>query len=142
MTATGIPKTTNPTTPATTYAVNFVLGTPGGLSMNPAAGPQNVGGAIAITATANTGYHFTSWTSTGSITFADANAASTTATVSGAGSITATFAANTVNYNIVVTNPAGSHGTITPAGTTSYAAGATPSFTITPDAGYHIASYN
>ena len=36
MTATGIPKTTNPTTPATTYAVNFVLGT-GGLSMNPTA---------------------------------------------------------------------------------------------------------
>ena len=42
--------------------------------MNPTAGSHNVGGATAISATANTGYHFTSWTSTGSITFADANA--------------------------------------------------------------------
>ncbi len=116
-----------------------MLGTDG-FSMNPTAGSHNVGGAIAITATANTDFHFASWTGTGSITFADANAASTTATVNGAGSITANFAANTVNYNIVVTNPAGSHGTIAPSGTTSYAAGATPSFTITADSGYHIAS--
>ena len=61
MTATGTGNSANPTTPAATYAVNFVLGS-GGLSMNPTAGPHNVGGATAISATANTGYHFTSWT--------------------------------------------------------------------------------
>ena len=41
-------------------------------------------------------------------------------------------------YNVVVTQTA--NGAIAPAGTTTYAAGATPSFTITPDSGYHIAS--
>jgi len=56
------------------------------------------------------------------------------------GKVTSSSSGSIVNYNIVVTNPAGSHGTITPAGTTSYAAGSTPSFTITPDVGYHIAS--
>ena len=95
MTATGTGGSTNPTTPATTYAVNFVLGS-GGLSMNPTAGSQNVGGPTAITAAANTGFQFSSWTCTGSISFADANAASTTATVNGAGSITANFVADTV----------------------------------------------
>ncbi len=34
------------------------------------------------------------------------------------------------------------NGVIAPGGTTSYAAGSTPSFTITPDTGYHIASIN
>ncbi len=136
-TGTGSSGSANPTTPVVTYAVDFMLGS-GGLSMNPADGPHNVGGDTAISATPSTGYHFTSWTSTGSITFADASAASTTATVSGAGSITANFEADTVYYNIVVTQNA--NGAITPAGTTSYAAGSTPSFTITPDSSYHIAS--
>ena len=107
----------SPTTPPITYPVNFVLGT-GGFSMNPPEGSHNVGGATAITATASTGYHFTSWTSTGSITFADANAASTTATVNGAGSITANFAADTVQYSVTfalgsngatITSTAGAH---------------------------------
>ncbi len=41
-------------------------------------------------------------------------------------------------YNVVVTQ--GADGVIAPGGTTSYAAGSTPSFTITPNVGYHIAS--
>jgi hypothetical protein len=44
---------------------------------------------------------------------------------------------NAVTYQITVTQTA--HGTIVP-GTTTVNFGATPSFTITPDAGYHIAS--
>jgi FlaG/FlaF family flagellin (archaellin) len=44
----------------------------------------------------------------------------------------------TVKYSIVVTQ--NSNGVIAPAGTTGYDAGSTPSFTITPDPGYHIAS--
>jgi hypothetical protein len=49
----------------------------------------------------------------------------------------AQLTANAVTYQITVTQSA--HGTIVP-GTTTVNFGATPSFTITPDAGYHIAS--
>ena len=140
MTATGTGNSANPTTPAVTYAVDFVLGS-GGLSMNPAAGPHNVGGATAISATANTGYHFTSWTSTGSITFTDANAASTTATVNGAGSITANFAADTVTY--AVDFVLGANGlSINPAvGPHTYDAGSVVSISATANTGYHFTSW-
>jgi hypothetical protein len=50
---------------------------------------------------------------------------------------TAQLTANAVTYQITVAQSA--HGTIVP-GTTTVDLGATPSFTITPDAGYHIAS--
>jgi hypothetical protein len=50
---------------------------------------------------------------------------------------TAQLTANAVTYQITVTQSA--HGTIVP-GTTTVGYGATPSFTITPDAGYHVAS--
>jgi hypothetical protein len=49
---------------------------------------------------------------------------------------TAQLTANAVTYQITVAQSA--HGTIVP-GTTTVDFGATPSFTITPDAGYHIA---
>jgi flagellin-like protein len=142
MTATGIPKTTNPTTPATTYAVNFVLGS-GGLSMNPAAGAQNVGGTIAISATENTGHHFTSWSSTGSITFADANLASTTATVNGAGSITANFAVDTVQYSVTFAMSGDAGAVISPtAGAHSYDAGSSVPIIATASSGYHFTSWS
>jgi flagellin-like protein len=140
MTASGTGGSTNPTTPATTYAVNFVLGN-GGLSMNPV-GAQTVGGTIAITATANSGYHFTSWTSsTGSITFGDANLASTSATINGAGTVTANFAADTVQYS--VTFALGANGaTITPtAGAHTYDAGSSVPITATANSGYHFTSW-
>jgi hypothetical protein len=50
---------------------------------------------------------------------------------------TATLTVNAFTYQITVNQSP--HGTIAP-GTTTVTAGATPSFTITPDAGYHIAS--
>jgi len=50
---------------------------------------------------------------------------------------TSQFIANALTYQITVTQSA--HGTIVP-GTTAVDFGATPSFTITPDVGYHIAS--
>jgi hypothetical protein len=50
---------------------------------------------------------------------------------------TAQLTANAATYQITVTQSA--HGTIVPS-TTTVNFGATPSFTITPDAGYHIAS--
>ncbi len=59
-------------------------------------------------------------------------------TTTGTGSSSSGGSGNPTQYSIVVTQSA--HGAIAPAGTTSYAAGSTPSFTITPDVGYHIAS--
>jgi flagellin-like protein len=56
----------------------------------------------------------------------------------GTGSSSSGGSGNPTQYNVVVTQSA--NGAIAPAGTTSYAAGSTPSFTITPIAGYHIAS--
>ena len=49
-------------------------------------------GSLSMTATPSAGYTFSSWSSsTGSITFNNANSASATATISGTGTITATF---------------------------------------------------
>jgi flagellin-like protein len=139
MTANGIPKTTNP---ATTYAVNFVLGT-GGLSMNPT-GPQTVGGTIAIMATENNGYHFTSWSSsTGSITFGDANLASTSATINAAGTVTANFAVDTVQYSVTFAMSGDAGATISPtAGPHSYDAGSSVPITATASSGYHFTSWS
>ncbi len=93
-------------------------------------------GSLSITATPNTGYTFSSWSSnTESITFNNANSASAMATIGGTGKITATFAINT--YTITVTQTA--NGVIAP-GTSVVDYGATPSFSITPNAGYYILS--
>ena len=98
--------------------------------------------AVTISATANSGYHFTSWTSTTtSITFANANSASTTATIGAAGTITANFAADTVQYS--VTFALGSNGaTITPtAGAHTYNSGDAVTISATANSGYHFTSW-
>jgi flagellin-like protein len=77
------------------YQVSFAVSPGVGGSTSPTG--TNVwedAGSLAILATANPGYTFSSWTSTGSITFADASSASTTATIDGPGAITANFVAN------------------------------------------------
>jgi hypothetical protein len=73
------------------YDVTFVLG-PGGASMSPT-GTQSygAGASVPISATPDGTHTFSQWTATGSITFDDANAASTNAHINGAGTITATF---------------------------------------------------
>ena len=82
-----------PNTPQ--YIVDFVLGT-GGASLTP--GDGSYAGDISISATADTNYVFNQWTSTGSITFDDSGSASTTATINGAGTITATFTLSQVTF--------------------------------------------
>jgi uncharacterized repeat protein (TIGR02543 family) len=128
---------TDVATYTTQYLVTFIVSPSGSGSTSPAG--TNVwenADSLSITATPNTGYTFSSWSSnTGSITFNNANSASATATISGTGTITATFTINT--YTITVTQ--GANGVIAP-GTSIVNYGATPSFSITPDAGYHIAS--
>jgi hypothetical protein len=87
------------------YSVTFVLGS-GGQSMSPTAGAHtyNAGSTVAISTTANNGYHFTSWTSsTGSITFDSATSASTNAHINGAGTVTANFASNSNSMIVTLT---------------------------------------
>ncbi len=73
------------------YSVQFILGT-GGVSTSPTGTQTYVEGAVVpISATAGSGYTFSSWSATGSIVIASASSASTTATINGAGTITANF---------------------------------------------------
>lgn len=51
-----------------------------------------------LTATPATGYHFTGWTKTGSVTIADASSDETTMTATGTGTVTATWAPNTIFF--------------------------------------------
>ena len=64
--------------------------------MTPAAGSHSESGTVAITATAATGYSFSEWTSTGTITFDSAASASTNAHIGSAGTVTANFVPNAI----------------------------------------------
>lgn len=73
----------------TKYSVNISAGEGGTVYPE---GEQQVGStAFNITATANTGYKFSNWTTTGGVSVTDANAASTTITATAAGSVKANF---------------------------------------------------
>jgi hypothetical protein len=95
------------------YEVSFVVSPSGSGSTSPAG--TNIWedtGSIGISATANSGYSFSTWSSnTTSITFAAANSADTTATINGSGTITATFTlTTTTTYSVTFTQtglPAG-----------------------------------
>ena len=73
----------------TKYSVNISTGEGGTVYPE---GEQQVGStAFNIKATANTGYTFSNWTTTGGVSVTDANAASTTITATAAGSVKANF---------------------------------------------------
>lgn len=73
------------------YQVTFAVSGSGTTSPSVGTNWQNAG-SLSISATANSGYTFSSWGSnTPSITFANAGSSSTTATISGPGTITANF---------------------------------------------------
>ncbi len=122
-----------PITTGQNYQVTFTLGA-GGASMNPT-GTQTYtsGSTIAITATPTSGYKFSSWTSSGTISFDSATIASTNAHIGSDGTITANFA--TSQHTITVTQ--GSYGVIAP-GTIAVNEGASQTFSITPNNGYHV----
>jgi Divergent InlB B-repeat domain len=95
------------------YQVNFAVTPSGAGTVNPptntTAGIQRQGILIQITAAANTGYSFTSWTATSaSITFGCASCTTTSAEIDGSGTILANFAAQ--NGPAYVTETCSAHG--------------------------------
>jgi uncharacterized repeat protein (TIGR02543 family) len=75
----------------TQYYVTFAVNPSGAGTINRATGWFD-SGSLSITATAGSGHAFSSWSSdTGSITFANPGSSSTTATINGPGTITASF---------------------------------------------------
>ena len=77
----------------TQYYVNFPATPSAGGTINRATGWFDASPpTLSITATPNSGYIFTSWTTTGSITLGSTTNPSTTATLNGPGTITANFA--------------------------------------------------
>ena len=80
----------------TQYQVSFAV-SPSGSGTTAPSGTDvwEDAGVIPISATANSGYAFSSWSATGSITIANPLSASTTATINGPGTITANFVVST-----------------------------------------------
>ena len=103
--------------------------------------PQQVtaGGSISFTVTALQGYHIDNVYVDGSPVTLDGQSKYTFSNVQANHDIHAVFAGDSVQnrYTITVTQTA--NGIINP-GTSTYDVGATPSFTITPESGYQIAS--
>ncbi len=112
-----------------TYTLTYTAGANGTIT---GTSPQTVnhnGSGTAVTAVANTGYHFVNW-SDGVTT-----ASRTDTNVTADKSVTANFA---INVNYTITALAGTGGSISPAGAVSVASGSNQAFTITPDSGYSI----
>ncbi len=124
------------------YQVTFNLGT-GGASMNPTGIQTYAGGsAVQVSTVAASGYQFSSWTSTGSISFDSTTSSSTIAHINSAGSITANFASITTGQNYQVTFTLGNGGaSMSPTGTNSYAAGSTIPISATVASGYRFSSW-
>ncbi len=75
----------------TQYYITVQANPTASATVSPVSGWYDAGASIAISATPNSGYVFYSWTSsTPAISFASVNTAQTTATINGAGTITAT----------------------------------------------------
>ena len=87
------------------------------------------------------GYQFSSWTSTGSVSFDSTTSASTTARISGAGTITANFVAVQPSQNYQVTFTLGQGGSsMTPTGTQTYSGGSSVPVSALPLSGYQFSS--
>ena len=98
------------------------------------------GRVVDLVATPTTGYRFVNWT--GNVaTIANPNAASTTITMNGDYSITATFEETEGTYYTLTVGVTGSGSTSPATGQHTYAAGAVISISATPAGGYHFVSW-
>jgi len=113
-----------------TFTLTYTAGSNGSIS---GSSPQTVNygaSGSAVTAVPATGYHFVNWSD--SSTANPRTDSNVTANIS----VTANFAIDT----FTVTPSAGLHGSLSPSSPQTVNYGATTSFTVTPDTGYHIAS--
>ncbi|MBN1578831.1 MAG: hypothetical protein JW913_19885 [Chitinispirillaceae bacterium] len=132
----------NATVRANFTAVNYTL-----TVTNDGNGTTNPSGTVTVThgvaqsisATAASGYQFSSWTVTsGTATIVDPSSASTTVTLTGGNAtIRANFAVST--YNLTVTNDG--HGTTTPSGTVVVTPGVARSISATAASGYEFSNW-
>jgi uncharacterized repeat protein (TIGR02543 family) len=119
---------------AASFAINqyslTVNATNGSVAKNPDQSLYDHGTNVELTATANTGYHFTGWSG-------DLSGTTNPETIlmDGNKSVTANFAIN----QYTITASAGSGGNISPSGAVVVDFGTDQSFTITPNTGFHVA---
>jgi hypothetical protein len=128
---------------ATQYSVSFSSNPAGAGTTSPSG--QNIWiseGTIQISATPASGYSFSSWSSSGSITLSNPNSATTSATISGPGTITANFVEQSSTPTYTISPYASSHGSINPSVPVSVKQGADKTFTFTPDEGYGVSAIN
>ena len=118
----------------TQYDLTESAGTGG--SVNSSGGWYDSGSVVSISATANSGYSFSSWTGSGTGSYYSGNSSSTSITMNGPIFETANFTANPTTYTI--TASAGSGGSISPNGSFSRNAGDSQAFTATPNVSYMV----
>ena len=119
-----------------TYAITVAQGNYGTIS--PETTTVDYGAAQAFTFSPATGYHLADVLMNGTSVMEDVkNGAYTVSDVTGATTLTATYAIDT----FAITVSQGDHGTISP-GTTTVNYGGNQEFTITPATGYHLVWVN
>jgi hypothetical protein len=122
---------TNYITVGSSYTITASAGANGAISPSGVLSVAS-GATPTYTITPNTGYHvgdvLVNGTSVGAVTSYVFPSVTTNMTIS------ATFAINTYT----ITAPAGANGAVTPAGVTTVNYGATPTYIITPNTGYHV----
>ncbi len=99
------------------------------------------GESVTLTATPNSGYHFTGWTSSDGVTFANASSESTTFTMP-AGDVTVTAGFTRISSGsttYAVTAPDAENGTVRVSPSRA-SRGTTVTITVTPDEGYELES--
>jgi hypothetical protein len=119
-----------------TYAIAVTQGTGGTISLSPSQGSYNAGDVVSVSATAASGYSFSSW---GGDLSGTSNPQSVTVTRDM--NITAYFAQMTTgSYTIAVTSPTGGTVQLSP-NKTNYNTGDSVTITAMPVAGYSFASW-
>ena len=123
----------------TTYQVTFAVSGSGSTSPS---GLQtyNASQQVPLTATPSSGFAFVSWSvsPSGAATFGNASSASTTATITGTCTITATFIQATYQVGFAVNGS----GSTNPSGTQTYNSGVVVSISATPGTGYSFSSWS
>ena len=127
-----------------TYQVTFTTNGGGASSTTTPSGTQtyNAGQIVPISATEGSGYQFSSWSTTGSISFDSSTSGSTNAAINGAGSIIANFIVSqpTQDYQVVFNLGVGGD-SMTPTGTQTYAGGSIVPLSAVAASGYQFYSW-